>query len=84
MEKEIEIELTVEGDDGVFSRTDNPLLDFERYDAELERKLEKQPICSECGEYITDDMCFQINDELICDNCINNYRVFTEYFVKGL
>ena len=61
-------------------RTGDPVADYDRWEAEQQRKLEKLPRCSECDEPITDDYCYQINDELICEECIDNYRVTTENF----
>ena len=53
--------------------TDDPVADFERYDAEQERKLERLPTCSCCDEPIQDDYFYQINDENICVHCLNEY-----------
>lgn len=55
--------------------TDSPTDDFERYSAEQEAKLDKLPRCSECGERIQDEYCFEINDEYICEHCMDeNHR----------
>lgn len=55
--------------------TDDPIADFERHDAEQERKLEQLPRCSECDEPIQDDFCYEINDEYICEKCLkDNHR----------
>lgn len=59
------------------SRTDNPCADFDRWDAEQQRQLELLPVCCECGEPIQDDFCYQINDEVICEACIEQYKKFT-------
>lgn len=59
--------------------TDDPIADFYRYDAEQQAKLDKLPRCSECNEPIQDEFCFEVNDELICDECMhNNHRKFVE------
>ena len=48
---------------------------FVRHDTEQESALEKLPVCSECGEHIQDEHCFEINDEYICERCMNeNHR----------
>ena len=52
--------------------TDNPLADFNRYDAEQERKRQQLPKCYECGEPLTDDWCYEIDGEYICEECLNN------------
>lgn len=57
--------------------TDDPIRDAERYEAEQEAAIELLPVCCECGERITDDFCFQINDEILCETCMEQYRKFT-------
>ena len=52
-------------------RTDDPIADFDRFEAEQARELERLPICSECGERIQDDFCYVINDEIICTDCLD-------------
>ena len=62
--------------------SDDPVADFERYDAEQQTKLEQLPECSECGNHIQDEYAFYINGEWICERCMKeNYRreVFPEY-----
>ena len=54
--------------------TDNPIADFLRYDAEQEKQLEKLPRCSECGKHIQSDFAYYINDEWICEDCMDEYR----------
>ena len=56
------------------SFTNDPVADFERYDAEQERELQKLPICSECDEPIQEEHCYEINDELICPDCMEKYH----------
>jgi formylmethanofuran dehydrogenase subunit E len=64
-------------------RTDNPIADFNRWDAEQERALSKLPECSECGEKITDEECYEFNDELICPECLkDNHRKWTEDYME--
>ena len=46
-------------------RTDDPARDYDRYEAEVEKAMELLPVCSECGEHITDDFCYQLYDEII-------------------
>lgn len=67
----------------VFYRTDEPAADFDRYDAEQQKQLEKCPKCSMCDEYIQSDHFYEINDEVICEECINdNFRKNTEDFME--
>ena len=52
---------------------------WERYDAEQERKLDKLPRCIECDEPLQDEHCYYINDEYICEDCMNsNHRIWVE------
>lgn len=63
--------------------TDNPIADYDRYDAEQERKLSRLPTCAECGNKIQDEECYEINGELICPECLkDNYRRWTEDFIE--
>lgn len=63
-------------------RTDNPLADFNRWNAAQERRLSRLPKCADCGEVIQDEDFYLINDEPICEECLNhNYRMRTEDFI---
>lgn len=63
-------------------RTNDPLADFDRYSAEQEEWLENLPKCSECGNPIQDDTCYQVNDELICESCMDTFhKVHTDDFI---
>ena len=63
--------------------TDDPIADFHRYDAEQQKKLDRLPKCSECGEPIQDEFCFEVNDELVCDECMhNNHRKSVDDFIE--
>lgn len=63
--------------------SDDPIADFERHDAKQQSELEKLPRCSECDEPIQDDFCYEINDELICDNCMrDNHRKSVDDFIE--
>lgn len=62
--------------------TNDPIADFEAYDAMQEKKLAELPECCECGEKIQDEYYFEINGEYICEECLNdNHRKRTEDFV---
>ena len=58
--------------------TDDPVADYARYDAEQERIRRKCPLCSECDEPIMDATCYVINDEIICESCMGQYRRCTD------
>jgi hypothetical protein len=63
-------------------RTDDPVADWDAHCAEQERQAAKLPHCSECEHPITTEMCFSINGELICENCMDGHRVFTDDFME--
>lgn len=51
--------------------SDDPLLDFDRYDRQQAEELAKLPICDCCGEPIQDDSCYEINGEYFCEDCLD-------------
>ena len=55
------------------SFTDDPIRDFEKHDAEQERWLQSRPVCSECGEHIQDEDLFDIDGDLVCEECLSDY-----------
>lgn len=55
--------------------TDDPIADYESYDSEQQAQLDRLPVCSECGEPIQGDYCYEINGEYICEECLEfNYK----------
>ncbi len=54
----------------------------DRYEAEREKELEKLPECCYCGEHIQQDYAYCINDEWICDDCIDFFRKSVESFIE--
>lgn len=61
--------------------TDDPVADYERYSADQERELDRLPRCSECGEPIQDEYCYLINDEAICESCMDQYKQSTAFLM---
>ena len=55
-------------------RSGDPLKDFDRWDAEQQRKLDKLPKCYYCDEPIQGDFCFVINGECICEDCLEEHH----------
>ena len=53
---------------------------WEANERRLERELARRPVCAECGEHIQDETAFFINGELICENCVEIYRVEVSEF----
>ena len=63
-------------------RTDDPLADFESWDAEQQKTSEQLPTCCECGEKIRDDFCYEIEGEPICGECMyEHHRISVECFM---
>lgn len=61
--------------------SDNPAADFDRYDRDQERLLERLPVCEgdKCGERIQDDLYFDVDGEILCEKCmIRKYGRRTE------
>jgi formylmethanofuran dehydrogenase subunit E len=59
----------------------DPIRDHEEREDKAERWLSTLPICSECGEPIQDDECFEINGELVCPEClVEHHQRRTEDF----
>ena len=55
---------------------------WERHDAEQQKKLEKLPLCDYCEEYIQTDEYYEINNDLICPDCMNeNFRKWVDDYI---
>lgn len=55
--------------------SDDPVADYLRHDADKQKELERLPKCENCGEHIQDEYCYEINDEIICQKCLESiYR----------
>lgn len=52
--------------------TDDPLRDFDRWDAAQQKKLKRLPVCEYCYEPIQDKHFYLINDEAICKDCLEH------------
>lgn len=63
--------------------TDDPLSDFDRYDRQQEELLNSLPVCDCCGEPIQDEYCYEINGDLICEDCLDmHFRKAVEDIVE--
>lgn len=48
---------------------------WKRHDAEQYEKLEELPLCDYCEEHIQSDYYYEIGNECICEECLNdNFR----------
>lgn len=52
----------------------DPAMDFEQHDRQQAKQLANLPICMDCGEPIQTDICFEINGEYICPDCLETYH----------
>lgn len=53
------------------------------HDADREKRLERLPVCADCGEPIQDDHYYLVNDEAICPDCLEiGYRKETDDFFE--
>lgn len=60
---------------------------FDRHNADMGRKEKKWikslPICPWCNEPIRSDNCYIIGDDVICEDCIEGVRDYTENHMRG-
>lgn len=62
--------------------SDDPALDFDRYCDAQQAELDKLPKCAYCGEPIQDEHYYEICDEVICEECVDNhFKKRTEDFI---
>ena len=54
------------------SRTDDPIADYDRYDAEQQRELKRLPRCNHCDCHIRDETAYYIDGEWICEECMDS------------
>lgn len=67
----------------MYIRTDDPVKDYDRYAEEQDKQLQKLPRCSECDNPIQTEECYEINDELICPECLqDNHRKWVEDYIE--
>lgn len=52
--------------------SENPVHDFERYDAEQAKEEERLPHCEYCGEVIYEKY-YNIGGEIICSDCLETH-----------
>ncbi len=65
------------------SWTWDALRDWERHDAQQQAALDKLPKCAYCDQPIQTDECYEINDELVCPDCLNeHHRKWVEDYIQ--
>lgn len=50
--------------------SDDPLMDFDRYDREQAKQLAELPVCDYCNEPVQDDHYYLINGDNVCPDCL--------------
>lgn len=51
-----------------------PYEDFLRKEPEEEKWLKTRPVCAWCGHPIQDEYAYEIDGELVCEDCIEECR----------
>ena len=66
----------------MWSISGDPLRDAEARDRDQQEGLDRLPVCACCGEPIQDDYYYEINDEILCEECLNvNHRHLTDNYI---
>lgn len=67
-----------------YFRNGDPLDDFDALDAMQAMYEARLPVCEECGNRINDDYYFDVDGELLCEDCMNKrYRKHTEDYAEN-
>lgn len=63
-------------------RTNDPLADFLRHDAQQAAELDKLPKCDYCGKPIQDEKLYELKDGCkVCPGCIEECEKWTEDYI---
>ena len=68
-----------------YSRTGDPLDDFNRQDMEQARMEARLPVCENprCKKRIYDEEYYDVEGEILCEKCMKErYRRFTEDYIQ--
>lgn len=55
----------------MFYYSDDPGHDFDLYDSDLQAELDRLPKCCCCDNEIQDEYYYEINGEIVCEECLN-------------
>ena len=53
--------------------TDNPVADYDSWDAEQAKAEQQLPICDHCTEYIHGEDYYDIDGTVLCPECLDSY-----------
>ena len=66
-----------------FSPTNDPIADFDRYEAEQQRLLERCPKCDYCDSHITDEFYYDLDGDIVCEECLDrHFKRITEDYIE--
>ncbi len=66
-----------------YFRSGDPLNDFDRWDRELASMEARLPVCDKCNQRINDDIFFDIDGEILCEDCMHDrYARSTEDYLR--
>lgn len=51
---------------------------WSEYNQQKEEELKKRPVCDCCGDHIQEEYCYVINDDYICESCMEENRKSVE------
>ena len=64
--------------------TDDPARDFAQWDMEQTMAEAMLPVCDDCGEVINDDYYYEVEGDILCEECMKHrYRKFTEDYIAN-
>ena len=65
--------------------SDDPVMDFHRYDMEQARREARLPVCegSKCGKKISDDDYYYVEGMILCEECLKSlFRRSVEDYIE--
>lgn len=51
---------------------------YREHERRQEEWLESRPVCGECGEPIQDDSAYYINNNWICNKCMEDFKKYID------
>lgn len=62
--------------------SDDPIRDFERWDADREARLARYPVCFFCGCHCQGEKAYLIQDKWICEDCMHDFSVYLDDYLE--
>ena len=57
--------------------TDDPAADYDAFCRQQDLDAARLPVCCECDSRIEEEFCYEINGEVLCETCMEQYKRFT-------